>query len=132
MFGLHSSEQRALLRALETWQEATQGQALLVGGDLHFACNSLIRRDGRVVLQQVITSALSNRPPPACLYYCLWRLCLLRWCFPCGRVARDYTVSHSRFVPEPNFAVIRADAESMGLSWTVEGATGARCNTRCV
>lgn len=44
-------------------------QLLIIGGDLHFSVSTQLSRNGTPMFKQVISSAISNKPPYWFQYY---------------------------------------------------------------
>ncbi len=74
--GLHPKEQCDFISALVEWRKQSNGECYLLGGDLHFGIETdILSGDGKetVLLRQVISSAISNSPPPGIVYWGLLR-----------------------------------------------------------
>lgn len=67
----HSAEHAKVLTELELWKRKDiKRNALLVGGDIHFALYSQVRgNDGLLLYDQAVTSPITNQPTEGCLAF---------------------------------------------------------------
>jgi len=109
--GMHAQEQSDYVDLLLDYK--SRGNELyVVGGDLHFGVMTDIKHGGKVVFQQMISSAISNSPPPRAVYYPLQRA------FSAGEnkiVAhpdKGYSFHHTHFEYCRNYGRIVMDLQS--------------------
>jgi len=109
--GLNTEELGSYLDTLVSWKKAEEGRdVLILGGDLHFGVESnIMDKDGNVVLKQVITSAISNKPPPS-LMSCLLRTFCMSSC--CDATGGDYTFRHTSKKYTWNYTEIKISASN--------------------
>jgi hypothetical protein len=102
--GLNPAEQGRYLRLLCDWKAAQPNRdVLIVAGDLHFAMETDIQRAGEPVLRQVVTSAISNSPPPW-IARCWLQNCCMSPC--CSAVGEDFAFRHQALHNRRNFALL--------------------------
>lgn len=149
-WGMHPEEQTAWINAIDEWKQrpiAVENgddnavvlkrkakDVLVIGGDLHFGVRTTVRTasDNRVVLEQVVTSAISNKPPPNIIYYLINRCCLADLC--CCLLGGKYKANHRDFLPQQNFLLVTAgSAEKDTADFSNEFVSGPKdcCNKRC-
>jgi hypothetical protein len=112
-FGLFPQEQVEYVALLDKWKRCDiSRELLLVGGDLHFGVQSEILDGKRVMFRQIITSPISNNPPPRPVYWLLRRL--MRGTGRIGNVPEGgrYAFNHTEFVEERNFALVDLNAQN--------------------
>jgi hypothetical protein len=107
--GLFPDEQCAFLDMILDWKKRNAGEVIMVGGDLHIGIETQISQENSsgekaVVLRQIITSAISNSPPPAVIYWCLLRS-FIGLSHGLGTPTR-FTFSHTTFYNKRNFAYL--------------------------
>jgi len=106
--GLSPDEQCEYIELMHQWKARTQGEILLVGGDLHFGVQTdVMDKDGKQVLfKSLISSAISNSPPPLPVYYMLRSFLADRHNGLGKGGVNRYTFRHHRFVNERNFGYV--------------------------
>jgi len=108
--GLFPNEQIEYFRALVDWQTRTQGQVMILGGDMHFGIETDIlvphpktEDNDKVVLRQIVSSAISNNPPPYLVYWGLIRA-FLKSTPTIGEPTAAFKFHHTRYFYGQNFA----------------------------
>ena len=102
---LSPDEQGHYLDALTNWVSGGNRDALIVAGDLHFGIRSQIRDpNSAVVLRQMVTSAISNKPPN-CLVSCLLRCFCMSDC--CSATGGTHHFRHTQKLYDFNYGTIR-------------------------
>lgn len=131
-YGLHPGEQGEYLDILFDWRAraipdsgtgaakedgaspsaaaSRQRSLFLIGGDMHFSVRHRIQR-GTEVVEQLTTSALSNKPP-CCWQYYLFK-CLMSCCCTASG-GGGYSFSTSDWYPAQNFATLDLYATGNG------------------
>jgi len=130
-FGVYPQEQEDYLSLINDWVNvhapSNSREVLLLGGDLHFSMQSVVTRksDNKKVLRQVVTSAISNKPP------CLWQYYPMKWIASCcPRLGHGtYQYQHLETQPVQNFGVFNINLKD-DIGVTVETAHAICCNTR--
>ena len=104
------AEQVMMLNLCQAWKAARPGRELtFVGGDVHVGGHSEITRDGVVVFQQLVTSAIAN-------------YILSRFEFVMGQLSQDliteleegWGFKHRLFTRERNYGVMTISADDVG------------------
>lgn len=125
--GLHPEEQEQYLDTLCAWKRLPRAAGprdlLLIGGDMHFSMRTEVKHSGDVVLRQVTSSALSNKPPFWFQFY------LFRAIMGCCPRNNEYTWSHGEFFPAQNFVRVML-TESGKISETVTRSRYVCCDYR--
>eukprot|EP00656_Telonema_subtile_P013464 TRINITY_DN16840_c0_g1_i1.p1 TRINITY_DN16840_c0_g1~~TRINITY_DN16840_c0_g1_i1.p1 ORF type:complete len:604 (+),score=115.56 TRINITY_DN16840_c0_g1_i1:3-1814(+) len=130
-FGVYPDEQEEYLQLIDTWvhhsSAAPNREVLLLGGDLHFSMQTVVSSasTGVPVMRQVVTSAVSNKPPCCFQYYPMkW---LAQCCSSLGKGSYSYV--HDGHNPVQNFVVFSVDVEH-DIQIEVVSARDVCCNTR--
>eukprot|EP00808_Paulinella_micropora_P022360 g15807.t1 len=138
-FGLHPFEQVRYLKTLDDWaQSAPDRKFILVGGDMHFAVESDINEfnlgaissssfreslrdfssrkgikasDGRLICQQLILSAISNKMPPKIVYLMLRKFMKGHGILGISKARQKYSFFHKKYYYERNFGVITMSSD---------------------
>lgn len=112
-FGLFPDEQQEYLDKLSQWKQAIPGgrDVFIVGGDLHFGVRSDVLEKGskKVLFKQMVSSAISNNPPPSPVYWMLRRLMRGQ-----GEL-KGHFFNHHEFQPERNFGLIKMAVATGGV-----------------
>lgn len=120
-YGMHAKEQIETVRALRVWmqQGAAGGErnVLVIGGDVHIGGYSNIRHLGTTIFTQLITSPITNAPPP--FYQFIGLRQLLEITMPLGTA---YSVKHSRLTNRRNFGIVIARVPSDGGMPKLDGS----------
>jgi len=102
-YGVHQREQIEMIRLLRNWKEAGRGERelLILGGDVHVGGHTEVRHHGQAILNQLITSPITNKPPSWPQFHGL-RLLLETE----QRLAGSYTWEHHHFTRQRNYALV--------------------------
>lgn len=109
-FGLHQEEQEQYLDMLRKWSAPESRTLLVLGGDLHIGMSTNVKYKDQIVFRQMITTAISNKPPPCPVYW--WMRMFMSGC--CSSIAFNYKAEHSGFLNERNFGYIEMRAPADG------------------
>jgi PhoD-like phosphatase len=112
--GLCPEEQAEYLRLIGDWRlgatkDGLDRDAILIGGDLHYTMgNDIIDENGDLLVRQLVTSAISNKPPPGL------SSCFLNWCCMwscCNSIGDGLSIDYYNKQYERNFALLRCQAD---------------------
>lgn len=115
-FGLYPQEQLEYIKSLHTWKDVDKKRSIhVICGDIHHAMRTVIRdSNGNCVLNQTVTTAISNNPPPSFISCCI-SLCCMGWC--CNNLNDGYSFKHTFRKYERNFAIIQCESDDES-KWT--------------
>lgn len=105
-FGLVPAEQQRIMELVRLWRDARSGRdALLVAGDMHCGSCTHVFFDDRLVLRQVVTSPICNRPLTG-LAFAWYRALMMAGSVQLGH---QYSYRHlaDQFVRDKNYLFVR-------------------------
>ncbi len=102
-YGPHQKEQIEMVRALRRWAQRRPGERelLVVGGDVHLGGHTRILHRNQVAFRQLITSPITNTPPPWILFQGLRALLEVD-----QGLGETYRFEHSEFTNRRNYGIV--------------------------
>lgn len=101
-FGDHRKEQLELLRALRRWKDAAPGRDLVVVcGDAHVGGRTEIFHEDTKIFEQLVTSPITNKPPPQYLFEGLAGLLAGQ-----REIGGRYRALHGTFTCRRNYGIV--------------------------
>jgi hypothetical protein len=98
----HQKEQVEFLRLLRRWKQQEQNrEVLILGGDVHLGGNTDIKHNGLLILKQLISSPITNKPPT------WFESAVMRGLLEMNEDLGDsYSFEHRDFTRKRNFGVV--------------------------
>jgi phosphodiesterase/alkaline phosphatase D-like protein len=101
-YGDHRKEQLELLRALRRWKDAAPGRELvIVAGDAHVGGHTEIFHEDTKIFEQLVTSPITNKPPPEYLFQGLAMLLAAQ-----REIGGRYRALHGAFTCRRNYGIV--------------------------
>ena len=117
-FGTHPREQAEYMHMLKRWKKSQEGRQLfLIGGDLHYGLETEIFQDEESICMQLISSAISNNPPPKTLFAFLKTVLKSK-----QKINAEFHFMHKKFLNRRNFLQLQFREGSPAKYHFVTGA----------
>lgn len=102
------SDQTWILDTLKNFRERTKKNVFIVSGDPHAGVMTKIYKDGRFVLNQVVSSAITQKPPTKVEFDVMRLMLGISKCLSDG-----YTMKHYKLFRDNNYALIEFRPEEL-------------------